>query len=81
MMDVRRMKSRVEAEIRRLDQKAIASATFYDTASERLFVTIVKGPRKVSISLRGRDFSDGDADKMHSVIKSAVKSLQHTPIG
>lgn len=81
MTDVRQMKSRVEAVIRRLDQKVIASATFYDTASDRLFVTIVKGPRKVSISFRARDFSDGDADKMNSVIKSAVKSLQHTPIG
>lgn len=81
MTDVREMKARVEAAIRRFDRKAIPSATFYDAASDRLFVTIVKGPRKLSLSFRSRDFSDDDADKISSVIKSAVKSLQHTPIG
>ena len=81
MPEVRQMKSRVEAAIRKFDPKAIPSATFYDTASDRLFVTIVKGPRKVSLAFRGRDFSDGDADKINLAIKEAVKRLQHTPIG
>ena len=81
MIDVRQMKSRVEAAIRRLDSRAIPSTTFYDTASDRLFVTIVKGSRKVSVAFRRRDFSDGDIDKIDPVIKEAVKRLQHTPIG
>ena len=81
MNEVGQMKSRVEAAIRRFDSKAIPSATFYDTASDRLFVTIVKGPRKVSVAFRRRDFSDGDIDKINPVIKEAVKRLQHTPIG
>jgi hypothetical protein len=81
MTEVQQMKSRVEAAIRRLDPKAIPSATFYDTASDRLFVTIVKGPRKVSFDLRGRDFTNGDADKINRIIEQGVKRLQHTPIG
>jgi hypothetical protein len=80
MTDVRKMKSKVEAEIRRIDSKAI-TGTFYDTASDRLFVTIVKGPRKVSVALRGRDFSNGDSEKVNRAIEDGIRRLEHTPIG
>jgi hypothetical protein len=80
MTDVRKMKSKVEAEIRRIDSKAI-TGTFYDTASDRLFVTIVKGPRKVSVALRGRDFNNGDSEKVNRAIEDGIRRLEHTPIG
>ena len=80
-MDVRTMKARVETEIRKVDSKAL-SGTFYDSASDRLFITIVKGPRKVSIALRGRDFGGDDSAKVVSrAIKAGFTRLERTPIG
>lgn len=80
MADVRRMKATVEAAVRRLDPKAIAEGTFYDDASGRLFVTIFKGPRKISVTLRERDFENG-AEKMNLAIENGIRRLAHTPIG
>jgi hypothetical protein len=79
MTDVQ-MKAKVEAEIKRIDSKAITS-TFYDNASDRLFVTIIKGPRKVSVALRGRDFANGDSEKVNRAIEDGIRRLEHTPIG
>ena len=80
MTDVRQMKARVEAAIKRLDPKAI-TGMFYDDASDRLFVTIFKGPRKISVALRGRDFGNGDSEKLNNAIEDGLRRLQHTPIG
>lgn len=80
MADVRRMKARVDAAIKRADPKAI-TGTFYDDASDRLFVTIFKGPRKISVALRGRDFANGDADRVDRAIEDGLRRLKQTPIG
>jgi hypothetical protein len=80
-MDVRKMKAKVDTEIKRIDSKAL-SGMFYDSASDRLFVTIVKGPRKTSIALRGRDFAGDDSTKVVGrAIKAGVARLERTPIG
>jgi hypothetical protein len=79
-MDVRKMKAKVETEIKKMDSKALAG-TFYDSASDRLFVTIVKGPRKVSIALRGRDFNGDDFANVGQAIKAGITRLERTPIG
>ena len=80
MTDVRQMKARVEAAIKRVDPK-VMTGTFYDDASDRLFVTIVKGSRKISVTLRGRDLGNGDSKKMDHAIKDGLRRLEHTPIG
>jgi len=80
MTDVRQMKARVEAQIKRADPKTM-TGTFYDDASDRLFVTIVKGSRKISVALRGRDFGNGDATKIDLAIEDGLKRLEHMPIG
>jgi hypothetical protein len=74
------MKARVESVIRTADPKAI-TATFYDDASDRLFVTIIKGSRKISVTLRGGDFSNGAVNKIEQAIKDGLRRLQSTPIG
>lgn len=79
MTDVQ-MKARVEAAIKRADPKVI-TGTFYDDASDRLFVTIVRGSRKISVSLRGRDFGNGDSEKIDRAIEDGLRRLEHTPIG
>ena len=80
MTNVRQMKAKVEAAIKRVDSKLIAG-TFYDDASDRLFVTIVRGPRKISVTLRGRDFGNGDSKKVDKAIEDGLRRLQDTPIG
>jgi hypothetical protein len=80
MTDVRQMKARVESAIKRADPKAM-TGTFYDDASDRLFVTIVKGSRKISVALRGRDFGNGDSERIDHAIKDGLRRLEHTPIG
>ena len=79
MTDVQ-MKARVEAAIKRADPKVI-TGTFYDDASDRLFVTIVRGSRKISVSLRGRDFGNGGSEKIDRAIEDGLRRLQATPIG
>ncbi|HLF84955.1 MAG TPA: hypothetical protein VI837_12345 [Blastocatellia bacterium] len=80
MTDVRQMKARVEAAIRRVDPK-VMTGTFYDDASDRLFVTIVKGSRKISVTLRGRDCRNGNSEEVDHAIEDGLRRLRHTPIG
>ena len=80
MSDVRQMKARVEAAVKRVDPK-VMTGTFYDDASDRLFVTIVRGTRKVSVTLRARDFSNGGAEKIDRAIADGLRRLLVTPIG
>lgn len=80
MANVRRMKAIVDAAIKRLDPKAIAEGSFYDDASGRLFVTIFKGARKISVALREQDFDDG-SEKLDRAIADGVRRLAETPIG
>ena len=80
MADVRQMKATVDAAVKLADPGAI-TGTFYDAASDRLFVTIVKGSRKISVALRGRDFGNGDSDRISREIKEGIKRLGRTPIG
>lgn len=80
MTDVRQMKAKVEAAIKRADPQSMTS-TFYDGASDRLFVTIVKGSRKVSVALRGKDLGNGNSEKLDRAIEDGLRRLEHTPIG
>ena len=80
MADVRQMKVRVDTAIKKADTEAILSATFYDDASEWMYVTIVKGSRKTSVTLRASDFADG-GKAVDRLVKAAAGRLSHTPIG
>lgn len=80
MTEVGQMKARVEAAIKGADPKVMTS-TFYDGASDRLFVTIVKGSKKISVALRGKDLGNGSSEKLDRAIKDGLRRLQQTPIG
>jgi hypothetical protein len=80
MTDVRKMKAKVEAAIKKADPKTM-TGTFYDGASDRLFVTIVKGSKKIFVALRGKDFGNGDSTKLDLAIADGLRRLQETPIG
>jgi len=80
MTVARQMKAQVQAAVKKADPKAM-TGTFYDDASDRLFVTLVKGSRKVSVSLRGLDFANGGSDKVTRAIEDGLRRLEETPIG
>jgi len=80
MKDAGQMKAKVEAAIRKMDPQAL-TGTFYDDASDRLFVTIIKGSRKVSVTLRGKDFANGDSERVSRAVEEGLRRLQKTPIG
>ena len=80
MIDVPQMKAKVEAAIKRADPQTMTN-TFYDGASDRLFVTIVKGSRKISVALRGKDLGNGASEKLGAAIDDGLRRLQDTPIG
>lgn len=80
MTEVGQMKAKVEAAIKGADPKVMTS-TFYDGASDRLFVTIVKGSKKISVALRGKDLGNGSSEKLDRAIKDGLRRLQQTPIG
>jgi len=74
------MKAKVEAAIRKVDPELV-TGTFYDEASDRLFVTIIKGSRKVSVTLRGRDFLNGDSETISRAVEDGLRRLKNAPIG
>lgn len=80
MTDVRQMKATVQAAVKKADAGVMAG-TFYDAASDRMFVTIVKGSRKISVALRGRDFGNGGSDTVIRAITEGIQRLDRTPIG
>lgn len=74
------MKAKVEAAIRKADPELV-TGTFYDEASDRLFVTIIKGSRKVSVTLRGRDFLNGASETISRAVEDGLRRLKNAPIG
>ena len=76
MTEVRKLASRVEAAIKRADSGAIVERTFYDDISDRLFINVVKGPRKTEIMLTARD--ENDVDRL---VEQCLARLKDMPIG
>ena len=81
MTDIRKMIPKVEAKIKQIDPDVIVGSAFYDDASNRLFITMFKGPRKIEITLTSRDLANGDLGKANQILENGVKRLEHTPIG
>ncbi|HLG15434.1 MAG TPA: hypothetical protein VJH03_13170 [Blastocatellia bacterium] len=81
MRNVRKIKPRVEGIIKRIDPALIVQATFYDEASDRFFVTIVDGPRKIEVTLLGREFDNGRYESVNASLQAATERLKRVPIG
>lgn len=81
MTEARKLTLKVEAAIKRADPKVITERTFYDEISDRLFVTIVKGPRKTDIIFIGSEFGNGDGERIDRMVERSLERLKHTPIG
>ena len=81
MRNVRKIKPRVDGLIRRIDPHVIVAGTFYDEASDRVYITIVDGPRKIEVTLLGREFDNGGLETITEELKAAMGRLRHQPIG
>jgi hypothetical protein len=79
MANARRLKARVESAIKRAGKDVIAGRVFYDDVSDRLYVSLFKGPRKTEFVLRTLDGTG--QEEIDSAVKQALERLEHTPIG
>lgn len=77
----KKMARRVETKIKQIDPDTIVSGTMYDEASGRLFVTVVKGLRKTTISLLAHDLEADPSTRVDQAIKDSLKQLPLMPIG
>ena len=81
MIDVRKLIPRIEALIKRADPKVITDRTFYDAASHRLYIGIVKGSRKTEITLLGDHLTSDHQEETERLIKEGLGRLARVPIG
>jgi hypothetical protein len=80
-MDVRKVKPLLEYTIKQIDPDVIVGGTFYDEASDRFFLTIFDGRRKVEVMVPSRDCENGRMDKVKDTLNRALEKLKRTPIG
>jgi hypothetical protein len=81
MPDRKRFAALVTAKMKKLDPESIVQGTFYDEASARLVVTIVKGTRKVLTQIPANWFESGATNRVDKALETAVKRLELVPIG
>jgi hypothetical protein len=81
MLDVRKLIPRIEALIKRADPKVITERTFYDAASHRLYVGLVKGSRKTEFVLHGSHLTSDYQQETEKVIEEALGRLARVPVG
>lgn len=81
MSNLRKMIPRVESIIKHIDAKAIVSGTFYDDVSDRLILTVVKGSRRLEITLLPYEIDGVKDERIHQTLKRHLDRLAHTPTG
>ena len=81
MIDVRKLIPRFEALIKRADPTFITDRTFYDRASNRLYIGIVKGSRKTQITLLGDRLTRDHEEETERLIREGMTRLARVPIG
>lgn len=81
MTEARNLTAKVEAAFKRADSDVIVERTFFDEVSDRLYITIVKGPRKTEIVLTGSERDQSDQKKIEHLVEQCLLRLEHTPIG
>jgi hypothetical protein len=81
MRDRRRLAAIVDSIVKRNDGGAMVQRAFYDDASDRVFVTLVKGLRRVNLTLRRVDLETSDRSKAEQTIKENIAQLDTVPVG
>ena len=81
MRDRRRLAARVISIVKRNDKKVLVQRAFYDDASDRVFVTLVKGAQRVNLTLRARELESDDLASAEKLIKDNIAQIAHVPIG
>ncbi|HEY7544495.1 MAG TPA: hypothetical protein VID27_06420 [Blastocatellia bacterium] len=81
MRDRRKLSARVDAIVKQNDSEVMIQRTFYDEASDRLFITLIRGSHRVNLTLAARDLDNGDRSKAEQVIRDNIAHLDQVPIG
>ncbi|MEW6212428.1 MAG: hypothetical protein AB1631_29145 [Acidobacteriota bacterium] len=81
MRDRRKLSARVDAIVRQNDAKVMIQRAFYDDASDRVFITLVKGLHRVNLTLAARDLDGDDRSLAEQVIRNGIAYLDQAPVG
>jgi hypothetical protein len=81
MRDRRKLSARVDAIVKNNDAKVMTQRAFYDDASDRVFITLIKGSHRINLTLAGRDLDGDDHAKAEQLIRDNIAQLDQVPIG
>lgn len=81
MSDIRRMIPKIEVAVKRIDPDVIIQSSFYDDVSNRLFLTLVDGPRRTQVTFTNYDFNDEGMERVSRALRASVDKLKLVPIG
>lgn len=80
MRNTRKIVAAVDHAVKEKDSSTLVQRTFYDDASDRVFVTLVKGTRRINITLSGEE-AESNSSSVGRTIKEAIGKLDDQPIG
>ncbi len=81
MRDRRKLSAIVNAIVKKNDSTVMAQRAFYDDASDRLFITLIRGSHRVNLTLAGRDLDGDDTSRADQLIRDNIDQLARVPIG
>lgn len=70
----------VDRAVKENDSKVLVQRTFYDDASDRVFATLVRGTRRINLTLSGEE-TESNSDSVGRIVKEAIEKLDAQPIG
>jgi hypothetical protein len=81
MRDRRRLAAIVDSIVKGSDSEVQVQRAFYDDASDRLFITLVRGLFRVNLTLSANDIEGDDRSKAKRVIDENIAQLDRVPVG
>lgn len=80
MRNTRKIVAVVDRAVKENDSTVLIQGTFYDEASDRVFTTLVKGSKRINLTLSGAE-AESNSDNVGVKIKKAITKLDDQPIG
>jgi hypothetical protein len=80
MRNTRKIVAAVDRAVKENDSAVMVQGTFYDDASDRVFTTLVKGSKRINLTLSGAE-AESNSDNVGAKVKNAITKLDEQPIG
>lgn len=80
MRNTRKIVAVIDRAVKENDSAVMVQGTFYDDASDRVFTTLVKGSKRINLTLSGEE-TESNSSNVGRTVKEAITKLEHQPIG